>query len=384
MFDDLILLARGGLTVYHGPVKEVEDYFAGLGVIFPDRVNPPDHFIDVMEGIVPSQSIDIKQFPLRWRLHKGYPIPPDMQLNAVDVAISSRGPELSNETDCESDVDGVEESSFAGDLWEDVKCNVEIQRDNIHHNFLMLKDLSNRHTPGVFKQYKYYLGRVSKQWLRESKTQAVDFLILFLAGACLGSLAKVSDDNFGAAGFSYTIIAVSLLCKIAALRSFSADKLIYWRESSSGISSLAYFLSRDTVDHFNTLVKPVIYLSMFYFFNNPRSSFMDYYIVMVCLVYCVTGIAYVFAIFFEPSSARRTYTNIQFSNIPLFAIDNLFYSFQWSVLLPVVLTLVSTRKTTGLMTIIANLCYPEWALQAFVISNAERCVHMLNFPNNVN
>ncbi|KAI3906330.1 hypothetical protein MKW92_015127 [Papaver armeniacum] len=349
MFDDLILLARGGLTVYHGPVKEVEDYFAGLGVIVPDRVNPPDHFIDVMEGIVPSQSIDIKQLPLRWRLHKGYPIPPDMQLNAVDVAISSRGPDLSNETDCESDVDEVEESSFAGDLWEDVKCNVEIQRDNIHHNFLMLKDLSNRHTPGVFKQYKYYLGRVSKQRLRESKTQAVDFLILFLAGACLGSLAKVSDDNFGAAGFSYTIIAVSLLCKIAALRSFSTDKLIYWRESSSGMSSLAYFLSRDTVDHFNTLVKPVLYLSMFYFFNNPRSSFMDYYIVMVCLVYCVTGIAYVFAIFFEPSSAQL-----------------------WSVLLPVVLTLVSTRETTGLMTIIANLCYPKWALQAFVISNAER------------
>ncbi|RZC76969.1 hypothetical protein C5167_001143 [Papaver somniferum] len=333
MFDDLILLAKGGFIVYHGPVKEVEEYFAGFGVVVPDRVNPPDHFIDLLEGIVPSTGIDMKQLPLRWMLHKGYPIPPDMQLDAADIASSSRGPETS------VDVDEDEVRSFAGDIWEDVKCNVEIQRDNIHHNFLMLKDLSKRLTPGVFKQCKYYLGRISKQRLRESKIQAVDFLILFLAGTCLGLLAKVSDENFGAAGYTYTI---------AALRSFSTDKLIYWRESSSGMSSLAYFLSKDTVDHFNTLVKPVVYLSMFYFFNNPRSSFMDYYIVLVFLVYCVTGIAYVFAIFLEPGSAQL-----------------------WSVLVPVVLTLVSTQQTTGFVKFIANLCYPKWALQAFVISNAE-------------
>ncbi|XP_026416505.1 ABC transporter G family member 28-like [Papaver somniferum] len=252
MFDDLILLAKGGLMVYNGPVKKVEQYFAGLGVIVPDRF-----------------------------------------------------------------------------------CSV------------ILKDLSERKTPGVFKQYRYYFGRVSKQRLRESKIQAVDFLILFLAGACLALLAKVSDKNFGLTGYTYTVIAVSLLCKIAALRSFSPDRLIYWRESSSGMSSLAYFLSKDTVDHFNTLVKPVVYLSMFYFFNDPRPSFMDYYTVLVSLVYCVTGIAYVFSIFLEPGAAQLS-----------------------SVLLPVVLTLVSIQQPTKFVKLIANLCYPKWALQAFVISNA--------------
>ncbi|RZC70461.1 hypothetical protein C5167_033599 [Papaver somniferum] len=340
MFDDLILLAKGGLTVYHGPVKNVEEYFAGLGVIVPDRVNPPDYFIDLLEGVVPSTSIDMKQLPLRWMLHNGYPIPRDMQLDAAEVASSSRGQDTSTETECNADVDRIEVRSFAGDLWEDVKLNAEIQQDNFLHNFLMLKDLSNRRAPGVLKQYKYYIGRVSKQRLRESKIQAVDFMILFLAGACLGLLAKMSDENFGLA---------ALLCKIAALRSFSQDKLIYWRESSSGMSSFAYFLSKDTVDHFNTLVKPVVYLSMFYFFNNPRSSFMDYYIVLVFLVYCVTGVAYVFSIFLEPGAAQL-----------------------WSVLLPVVLTLVSTQQSAGFAKTIANLCYPKWALQAFVISNAER------------
>lgn len=96
----------------------------------------------------------------------------------------------------------------------------------------------------------------------------------------------------------------ALLCKIAALRSFGLDKLHYWRESASGMSSLAYFLSKDTIDHFNTLIKPLVYLSMFYFFNNPRSTVFDNYVVLVCLVYCVTGIAYTLAILLEPAPAQ--------------------------------------------------------------------------------
>lgn len=60
--------------------------------------------------------------------------------------------------------------------------------------------------------------RVSKQRLREAKLQAVDYLILLLAGACLGSLSKASDDqNFGAAGYSYTIIAVCKFDKLSFL-----------------------------------------------------------------------------------------------------------------------------------------------------------------------
>lgn len=96
----------------------------------------------------------------------------------------------------------------------------------------------------------------------------------------------------------------ALLCKIGALRSFSLEGLQYWRERESGMSSLAYFLSKDTIDHFNTLVKPVVYLSMFYFFNNPRSSFVSNYAVLVALVYCVTGIGYTFAICFQQASAQ--------------------------------------------------------------------------------
>ncbi|CAM8955640.1 unnamed protein product [Rhodiola kirilowii] len=339
MFDDLILLAKGGLTVYHGSVKKVEEYFSSLGITVPDRVNPPDYFIDILEGIVKPTSVNVKELPVRWMVHNGYPVPPDM-LSTMATAESNRGSSAASE-------DGT---SFAGDLWKDVKSNAEHQKDAIEPNFLNYKDLSGRKTPNVFHQYKYFLGRIGKQRLREARIQAVDFLILLLAGICLGTLAKVSDETMGAMGYTYTVIAVSLLAKISALRSFALDKLHFWRESSSGMNRLSYFLAKDTVDHFSTVVKPLVYLSMFYFFNNPRSSFLDNYIILLCLQYCVTGIAYGLAIVLEPSPAQL-----------------------WSVLLPVVLTLIANQqKESEFMKYLADCCYTKWALEAFVIANAKR------------
>ncbi|KAJ9540124.1 hypothetical protein OSB04_026630 [Centaurea solstitialis] len=371
MFDDLILLAKGGLTVYHGSVRKVEAYFSGLGITVPDRVNPPDYFIDVLEGMVkPSTSsgVSFEQLPVRWMVHKGYPVPPDMRRNAggLEMFPESRlsGNELNN-TDSTA-----EEHSFAAEIWQDVKSNVELRRDIIRHNFLPTKDLSNRKTPGIIMQYRYFLGRVAKQRLRESRLQLVDYLILLLAGACLGSIIKSSEETFGAPGYTYSIIAVSLLCKVSALRTFSLDKLQYWRERASGISSLAHFLAKDTIDSFNTVIKPAVYLSMFYFFSYPRSSFAENYTVLLCLVYCVTGIGYMLAIFLAPGPSQ------------LFA-----------VLIPVVLTLVSTQtQNSEFLKNLSNVCYPKWALEAFVIANANRysgvwlitrCGSLLRFGYNV-
>ncbi|XP_071734574.1 ABC transporter G family member 24 [Rutidosis leptorrhynchoides] len=353
MFDDLVLLAKGGLTVYHGSVRKLEEYFSGLGINVPERVNPPDYFIDVLEGMVKpnsSSGVTYEQLPVRWMLHKGYPIPPDMRRNASAAGLTMFPEGHISDIDS-NDRDGrTEEHSFAGEIWQDVRSNVEVRRDIILHNFLRTKDLSNRRTPGIFLQYRYFLGRIAKQRLRESKLQLVDYLILLLAGACLGTIIKSNEETFGAPGYTYSIIAVSLLCKVAALRTFSLDKLQYWRERASGISSLAHFLAKDTIDHFSTVIKPAVYLSMFYFFSYPRSSFAENYSVLLCLVYCVTGIAYVLAIFLDPGPSQL-----------------------FSVLLPVVLTLISTQTgDSKFLKDVAKLCYPKWALEAFVIANANK------------
>ncbi|XP_020577523.1 ABC transporter G family member 28-like isoform X2 [Phalaenopsis equestris] len=345
MFDDLVLLAKGGLVVYLGAVKKVEDYFYGLGIDVPERVNPPDYFIDILEGIVKPPGIKVRELPLRWMLSNGNDVPPDMQQSLSTLDMLGKDWEA-------KDSGGSSEQSAAGEVWDSIKDEFQLRREHLEHNLSKAKDLSSRSTPGILQQYRYFLGRVGKQRLREARIQGIDFLILGLAGVCLGTLAKVSDESFGASGYTYTIIAVSLLCKIGALRSFSPEKLHYWRERSSGMSSLAYFMSKDTIDHFNTLVKPIVYLSMFYFFNNPRSSILDNYVILVALVYCVTGIGYIFAICFHPGSAQL-----------------------WSALLPVVLTLIATQQRNS--KVLTNLCYSKWALEGFVIASAERYLSII-------
>ena len=63
-------------------------------------------------------------------------------------------------------------------------------------------------------------------------------------------------------------------------------------------------MAKDTTDLFNILFKPLVYLSVFFFQSNPRSTFMANYIVLVCLVYCVTGVAYGLAILLETGPAQ--------------------------------------------------------------------------------
>lgn len=145
MFDDLILLAKGGLIVYHGPVKKVEEYFAGIGINVPERVNPPDHLIDILEGIVkPGGGVTVQQLPVRWMLHKGYTVPNDMMQYLDQIASSSIGVNPNSS--------GASEQSFDGD-------SLQEKQENMQHTFILSSDLSNRVTAGVLRQYRYYLGR---------------------------------------------------------------------------------------------------------------------------------------------------------------------------------------------------------------------------------
>lgn len=46
MFHKVLLLGKGGRTVYFGSTKEVEAYFEKLGFVCPPKVNLSDFFMD--------------------------------------------------------------------------------------------------------------------------------------------------------------------------------------------------------------------------------------------------------------------------------------------------------------------------------------------------
>lgn len=70
---------------------------------------------------------------------------------------------------------------------------------------------------------KYF--RVAKQRLREATQQAVDYLILCIAGICIGTIARVRDDSFGVASYGYTIMAVCESASFVVSRLVNLHKL---------------------------------------------------------------------------------------------------------------------------------------------------------------
>ena len=40
LFHDVLLLGKGGYTVYLGPANKAKSYFESLGYVFPEQVNP--------------------------------------------------------------------------------------------------------------------------------------------------------------------------------------------------------------------------------------------------------------------------------------------------------------------------------------------------------
>lgn len=51
MFDDILLLAKGGRTAFYGPEGQVQGYFEKLGYALPHRTNPADVYMDIIAGI---------------------------------------------------------------------------------------------------------------------------------------------------------------------------------------------------------------------------------------------------------------------------------------------------------------------------------------------
>nr|GEV84415.1 major facilitator superfamily domain, general substrate transporter [Tanacetum cinerariifolium] len=117
-------LQKGGLVAYLVPVKNVKENFSVIGIHVTERVNPPGHYIDILEGIVKSNTTSAIKY-------------------------------------------------------KDNEVNLD-----------------------------------SSQKIRSIDTFSG-------AGISLGTLAKVSDENFGAVGYTYTIIS---FCRIGFFAVYMADE----------------------------------------------------------------------------------------------------------------------------------------------------------------
>jgi ABC-type multidrug transport system ATPase subunit len=131
-FDTLLLLAKGGKTVYFGEIGDsaltVREYFARYGAPCPDETNPAEHMIDVVSGNL-SQGRDWNDVWLSSPEHTAV----ETELDRIVNEAASKPPSMHD--------DGNE---FATSLWDQVKLvtrrnNVSLWRnaDYINNKFAL-------------------------------------------------------------------------------------------------------------------------------------------------------------------------------------------------------------------------------------------------------
>ncbi|KAL8734249.1 MAG: hypothetical protein Q9181_003278 [Wetmoreana brouardii] len=126
-FDTLLLLARGGKTVYFGDIGDeastLKDYFARYGAPCPQDANPAEHMIDVVSGSA-SQGKDWNQIWLESPEHKEV----SLEVDRIVKEAAAKPPGTSD--------DGHE---FAMPLWQQIKLvtdrmNVALYRNTDYVN----------------------------------------------------------------------------------------------------------------------------------------------------------------------------------------------------------------------------------------------------------
>lgn len=145
-FDTLLLLAKGGKTVYSGPIghnaQTVKEYFGRYGAPCPANVNPAEHMIDVVSG-ASSRGKDWNEVWLGSPEHQAF----IADLDQIISAAASSPPGTSD--------DGHE---FATPLWEQTRLVTQRMNVALYRNTEYITNKFGLHFGSAFfNGFSFYL-----------------------------------------------------------------------------------------------------------------------------------------------------------------------------------------------------------------------------------
>ena len=285
MFDSVTLLAIGGKMVFQGAPTEVVPHFTKLGYKLPYGENPADWMLDISsgtskpetkEGERQASGSNIDRLIKEWK----------------KVAVKSE------------ESKGTREGGF----------NDKVVR------------------PSFLSQYYLYFWRLFTQRFRSFRTILLDIILVvgsaYLAASVSGPFVPIIEEdevinvpaevimNMTIPGFEkeefptpvlksfekaneYAMISNLLfvvLVTLSALRSFGDDKLMFYREASSGYSVSAFFAAQLTLDQIFHSLQALWTAVVCYELRTslvPVESYIILY--QLCAFFC-TGWAYVFSL----------------------------------------------------------------------------------------
>jgi len=321
-FDELLLLAPGGITVYAGPQKAVLPYFRSLGFTFQLGVNPADDLLDFVAGSGPGvqgfldsaasrEGSDVPSAPSSPSRPPRLVIPaasasqPASAASAVAMALvahwlehgaafraslrqEANEPITPFEVSPAGEVEGEEGASGAFDP----------TRLTAERGAPFLTQVSLCHTRALVQQY------------RTAGSYVLEMCVGILAGAIMGSAAMQLPELYvGVLKPPYTLLSPSpletLLPSIgmyvalavgisgapAGVRTFGEEKDVYYREVASGHSALAYYIAKSWAQVYRFTLGSLHFTAIFHLLASPATDFGTMYAIVFCQYFAVYGLS---------------------------------------------------------------------------------------------
>ncbi|KAJ3253942.1 hypothetical protein HK103_007611 [Boothiomyces macroporosus] len=269
-FDDILMIAPGGRTAYLGPVSGVQAYYQELGYVFDPQANPADVLMDILSG----KGINTKK---------------------------------------------VYKSSELADIWEK-RPSVEetVQKTDFHEE---VPKLIKERGANIFYQILYCHHRGLIQQLANPGSFALEIFLSSLAGAVMGfaiggptiytgvyiiPMTPISPAPLewllALLGFLIAVTS-SLAAGPAAVKIFSEEKPVFWREASAGHSTLGYYIGK-TISSFYRLAICSLHFTMFlHILPNPLISFWHFYWIIFGTYFGIYGLSAVISFLVEREDA---------------------------------------------------------------------------------
>eukprot|EP01084_Bolivina_argentea_P060635 110765_1 len=300
-FDNLLLLAQGGKTVYNGQQSKAMIYFKEMGYIKPEFVNPADFLLDIISGIVENtknRSNEVIDFAGTWR-----------------------------------DIDKTKYS---------IMVNKEFVFDKDNNNY------SSRSKLSFVTQCSMCCMRQLTINLRQKWLILTDILLIMLCGFVVGFVVDSSNLQLVPSNIDFTIMGASVIGTIVSLRIFGNDRLMYWRFASAGINKFAYYLGSTIASTPWIFLEPFFLLLTWYPMAMPHAKYIDYYSWLTIGMFVVQGIGHAISVAVDSNKSVLT-------SVVIVMIFNFLNGFQ-----P---TLISLHQTVfGKLG--TSLCYSRWQQEA--------------------
>ena len=218
--------------------------------------------------------------------------------------------------------------------------------------------LKHRGMPAFYWQVLVIMMRYGTKKLRATSAIVLDVVLLIFAAGIVGSIIGTKFDlSFILAMNSVmTIIAFGCLCTVSSLSTFSADRVVFWREAGSGMSITAYFVARNIIDLiFVAGLRPAVFASLIYDMTQPNIDRSTYLLIFMSISWANSGLGYMLGAFIPPA-------NVQLASVLATFILGAFFS-------GVIPKLSDIYRSGGIQYAGLKISYAYYALNSMLTTN---------------